>query len=55
MQLASEEFRRFASQYEFIHTTSSPHYSQSIEQTERYMQTVKNIKKQRPLPGNAGL
>ena len=43
MQLAGADFRRFASQYVFIHTTSSPHYSQSIGQTERYVQTVKDI------------
>ena len=55
MQFASEEFRKFATQYGFIHTTSSPHYSQSMGQTERYVQTVKNMIKKSEDPYQAML
>lgn len=42
-QFASEEFRKFAKEYGFIRTASSSHCSQSMGQTERYVQTVKNM------------
>lgn len=42
-QFPSAEFKKFAKDYQFIHTTSSPHYSQSMGQTERHVQSVKNL------------
>ena len=54
-QFSSEEFKNFAKEYEFTHTTSSPHYSQSNGQTERYVQTVKNMIKKNKNPYQAML
>ncbi|XP_047484153.1 uncharacterized protein K02A2.6-like [Penaeus chinensis] len=41
-QYSSEEFATFASNWEFEHITSSPHYPQSNGFIERTIQTVKN-------------
>ncbi|XP_063592470.1 uncharacterized protein K02A2.6-like [Penaeus indicus] len=41
-QNSSEEFATFASNWEFEHITSSPHYPQSNGFIERIIQTVKN-------------
>ncbi|CAC5391222.1 unnamed protein product [Mytilus coruscus] len=42
-QFSSLEFKRFATEYGFKHTTSSPHFAQSNRQTERSVQTVKKL------------
>ena len=44
-QFSSDEFARFAADYGFRHTTSSPHFPQSNDLAERKVQTVKNILK----------
>lgn len=44
-QFSSAEFRTFAQNWEFIHTTSSPGFPQSNGQSERAIQTVKNLLK----------
>ena len=54
-QFSSAEFQNFAKEYGFIHTTSSPHYSQSMGQTERYVQSVKNMIKKSKDPYQAML
>ena len=41
--LANEEFRKIASDYGFVHNISSPHYSQSMGQADRYVQTEQNM------------
>ena len=40
-QYSSSEYRRFSEQWEFNHTTSSPHFPQSNGFIERQIQTVK--------------
>ena len=45
-QFSSKEFAKFASQYNFQHRTSSPHFPQSNGLAECTVQTVKNILKQ---------
>ena len=44
-QFFSEEFQHFADEYNFSHTTSSPHFPQSKGQAERGVKTVKKIPK----------
>ena len=42
-QYSSLEYARFAAQYGFIHTTSSPKYPQSNGEAERAVQTIKHF------------
>ena len=42
-QYSSEEFSKFAAEYNFYHETSSPHFAQSNGQAERTVQTMKNL------------
>ncbi len=44
-QFSSAEFRVFSENWEFVHTTSSPGFPQSNGQSERTVQTVKNLLK----------
>nr|XP_034322535.1 uncharacterized protein K02A2.6-like [Crassostrea gigas] len=42
-QFSSYAFKKFATEWDFIHTTSSPRYPQSNGQAEICVQTVKNL------------
>ena len=42
-QLLSEKFAKFASDWEFIHTTSSPYYSRSNGKAESAVKIAKNL------------
>nr|XP_022292854.1 uncharacterized protein K02A2.6-like [Crassostrea virginica] len=44
-QFSSYAFKKFATEWDFVHTTSSPRYPQSNGQAERCVQTVKNLLK----------
>ena len=44
-QYSSEQFTEFASQYGFLHITSSPKYPQSNGAAERAVRTIKDILK----------
>ena len=44
-QYASQEFKEFAREYEFRHTTSSPYFPQGNGEAERAVGTVKNLLK----------
>ena len=42
-QFSSREFTEFAKEYNFTHTTSSPHFPASNGQAERVVQAVKHL------------
>ena len=42
-QFSNASFRRFADEWNFVHTTSSPHYPQSNGLVEKSVQTVKRL------------
>jgi transposase InsO family protein len=44
-QFSSAEFRKFANDYGFVHTTSCPRYPQSNGEAERCVETVKKLLK----------
>ena len=52
-QFSSTEFKGFMKECGIVHTTTSPHYSQSNGQTERFVQTVKNLIKKSKDPSKA--
>lgn len=52
-QFSAEEFAAFAKDYDFIHTTTSPHYPQSNGEAERAVRTVKSLLKKGEDPHKA--
>uniref|UniRef100_A0A8P4K6X5 Integrase catalytic domain-containing protein n=1 Tax=Dicentrarchus labrax TaxID=13489 RepID=A0A8P4K6X5_DICLA len=42
-QFSNTKFRQFADEWDFVHTTSSPHYPQSNGLVEKSVQTVKRL------------
>ena len=52
-QFSSREFAEFAENYQFHHTTSSPHYPASNGQAERAVKTVKQLLKKNEDPFTA--
>ena len=44
-QFSSYALKKFATEWDFVNTTSSPRYSQSNGQAKRCVQTVKNLLK----------
>ena len=51
-QFANSNFKKFASDWEFTHSTSSPRYPRSNGQAERCVQTVKNLLRKAEDSGN---
>lgn len=49
-QFSSERFQKFASEWGFVHTTSSPRFPQSNGEAERAVRTVKNLLKKESDP-----
>ena len=49
-QYASQQFKNFASEYNFVSVTSSPRYAQGNGEAERAVRTVKNILTKSPDP-----
>ena len=52
-QFSSLEFKLFAKEFSFVHSTSSPRFPQSNGQAERTVQTVKNLIKKSKDPHTA--